>query len=798
MGFFDLFRPKWKHGNAEVRMEAVQALPNAETATLADIAKQDEDPRVRRLAIKKIDDPQLLQTLVSYQQDETTKKLILERIEDAVKSMLASRPSLEQSLQLLGWLQIPTMLLDMVLRSPYIEAQREALQRIHDDKMLAEVVKKTTHFSIRAKALESIQSQSVLRDLVLSTQDKEEIRNILDRIQDDQILADLVRQGNKFVRQISQRKRDHNPKKSVHAEIDVRSENRQDAMSRLCRLAEESVAISDFDIAVERWASIQQAWNALHIQDIPGGDQGLVKRFERVASQFETRKQSLLDRMRKEVALEQQEKARRILCEKMESMTPDQQSAIGDLDQQWKQWGPVPPSMDGLAIRFAQAHRQVRAPMVNAPRKEQTPASTPQQGDLSQAYQEHAQRIEVLCSSLADGIETLDGRQLSARLKAWEDVSQNTEVLPLPLRRSLQKRLQDIRDALKKRRFELKEAEEWKKWSSASMLEKLCQRAEALLKEPGSASFARDFKELREAWPAVQSLSGEDTIDLRKRFREAYKELRVLHQKAFEQSQQEREENLRKKEQLCVQAESLLALPAVVDAFKQMQGLDEQWKQIGPMPNKQAAAIVERFRTVRNQLFQRLRDFKKKQQGEYQQRIKQKEALCVKVESVAASNDWKKGAQLLKTLQEEWKKIGPIPKKQGDALWQRFRKGCDVFFEKRSAEIQQHKAGKQENLREKETLCQQLEQWIHSAEKPAAGPYEAMKTICTQWKQVGPLPSQAQSEILEQQFTRLCQQFVRKHQDAMTKEQRVELEKEWARFENRIQLPAGLLQPVGS
>ena len=62
MGFTDLFRPKWKHSDPEVRAEAVRQLGDDQAALLATIAKSDADARVRRIALKRIDDHTFEQT----------------------------------------------------------------------------------------------------------------------------------------------------------------------------------------------------------------------------------------------------------------------------------------------------------------------------------------------------------------------------------------------------------------------------------------------------------------------------------------------------------------------------------------------------------------------------------------------------------------------------------------------------------------------------------------------------------------------------------------------------------------
>ncbi|MBZ0243737.1 MAG: DUF349 domain-containing protein, partial [Bacteroidales bacterium] len=58
--------------------------------------------------------------------------------------------------------------------------------------------------------------------------------------------------------------------------------------------------------------------------------------------------------------------------------------------------------------------------------------------------------------------------------------------------------------------------------------------------------------------------------------------------------------------------------------------------------------------------------------------------LTVEAESHKDSTDWRKTTDQLKRLQQEWKKIGPVPRRHSDKIWKRFRAACDSFFTRKS------------------------------------------------------------------------------------------------------------------
>ena len=54
--------------------------------------------------------------------------------------------------------------------------------------------------------------------------------------------------------------------------------------------------------------------------------------------------------------------------------------------------------------------------------------------------------------------------------------------------------------------------------------------------------------------------------------------------------------------------------------------------------------------------------------------------LCEKAESLQHSTEWKKTTDLYIALNEEWKKIGMVPKHRVEELWFRFCAAKDIFF----------------------------------------------------------------------------------------------------------------------
>src|SRR5205814_2857693 len=86
--------------------------------------------------------------------------------------------------------------------------------------------------------------------------------------------------------------------------------------------------------------------------------------------------------------------------------------------------------------------------------------------------------------------------------------------------------------------------------------------------------------------------------------------------------------------------------------------------------------------------------------------LTKKDALIAKAEALQESTDWDATAAEIKKLQAEWKTIGPVKKSRSEALWQRFRGGCDHFFARYA---QRHDIARAERVAAREAIVGELE-----------------------------------------------------------------------------------------
>ncbi len=274
------------------------------------------------------------------------------------------------------------------------------------------------------------------------------------------------------------------------------------------------------------------------------------------------------------------------------------------------------------------------------------------------------------------------------------------------------------------------------------MKNELCDKAEELMNEPNVVHSFRSLQKLHEEWREMGPVPKELREEIWERFKTATTNINKRQQDYFEGLKSEHKNNLEKKAELCVKAEAIAQNKTEDKDWnllsKQMEELQEEWKTIGFASKKENQKIYDRFREACDIFYNGKRDFYSDFKKIMQENLAKKIALCEQAESLKESQDWKKSTDQLISLQKKWKEIGPVARKQSDAVWKRFRSACDFFFESKSKFFSSVEEGYEDNLKVKNDLIKEINEYkrdSNSAENIAA-----FRDFQSRWSKVGYVP----------------------------------------------------------
>ena len=222
------------------------------------------------------------------------------------------------------------------------------------------------------------------------------------------------------------------------------------------------------------------------------------------------------------------------------------------------------------------------------------------------------------------------------------------------------------------------------------------------------------FRELQHRWKETGVVPQQNVKDLWEtynlhvenfyNFIKINKELRDLDLK----------KNYEQKLALCEQAEALVLEPSIVEAFHKLQKLHDEWREIGPVANEYKEVLWNRFKEASSRINKQHQEFFENIKQEQLRNLELKSELCVKAEELAqqpltSRKEWNKASEKLFEIQKVWKTIGFAPKKDNNAIYERFRNACDKFFEAKRAYYAGLKGEMEHNLQLKTELCEAAE-----------------------------------------------------------------------------------------
>ena len=192
-----------------------------------------------------------------------------------------------------------------------------------------------------------------------------------------------------------------------------------------------------------------------------------------------------------------------------------------------------------------------------------------------------------------------------------------------------------------------------------------------------------------------------------------YRLLRDKRNQFNKNQEEQKNENLRKKNEILEQLRAIADSEDSDHSFNKFKELQKEWKHVGPVPNAQVkplwasySALVDRFYDNRSIYFE-LKELDRKKN------LESKVELCVRAEKLIDVEKLKDAVRELNELHNEFKHIGPVPKEEKDAVWHRFKAASDAIYSKRDAFLDNLNKEQVKNLDEKLRIAEEVAAFAH-------------------------------------------------------------------------------------
>ena len=211
--------------------------------------------------------------------------------------------------------------------------------------------------------------------------------------------------------------------------------------------------------------------------------------------------------------------------------------------------------------------------------------------------------------------------------------------------------------------------------------------------------------------------------------------------------------NLGVQEDLCAEMESLAGLEDDAQLATRYRHIMARWRQAADVPKDRGEQLRVRFEAAHAQVYERCQTFLAGQAADRDRNLARRLALVEEAERLASSTDWLRTVQRITELQAEWKQIGPVPRRQQQETWDRFRAACSAFFTRRKHDLAKRKQEWAQNLERKEALIARVEALEAVADVPDA--VAQARQAQAEWKQIGAV-QRKRSEAVWQRFRAAC------------------------------------------
>jgi hypothetical protein len=190
----------------------------------------------------------------------------------------------------------------------------------------------------------------------------------------------------------------------------------------------------------------------------------------------------------------------------------------------------------------------------------------------------------------------------------------------------------------------------------------------------------KEIMAFQDQWVALKGIMPrEEGKDLSKKFWAALKTFFNNKGEFFRQLESKREQNLELKNQLCTDAEAILATgednPSTTQKIIELQ---KKWKGIGQVPEKFKDTIYDRFKKACDAYFDQKRAKNKEVEEEFENNLNRKTDLIERIETAAKSKD-ESSLNLLSAFKSEWSSIGFVPKKDMQTIQKRYISAINTY-----------------------------------------------------------------------------------------------------------------------
>lgn len=235
---------------------------------------------------------------------------------------------------------------------------------------------------------------------------------------------------------------------------------------------------------------------------------------------------------------------------------------------------------------------------------------------------------------------------------------------------------------------------------------------------------------------------------------QALQEFREGRARDAKTEDQNRGQNLARKQELLTQLRTLVESAETKDSSQKLKQLQADWKATGPVPQTDSQETWNTYHGLLDRYYANQGRFYELKELDRRRNQEAKEALVARAEALKDAPGINKALDELKKLHDDWKHIGPVPGEQREPLWQRFLAASEAVHLRRKEFVDVRSAQEKENLAAKQALLARVLPFADFATERVnewRSRTDELQEIKKEWEATGPVP-RAQADALNKQY----------------------------------------------
>ncbi|HIW17807.1 MAG TPA: DUF349 domain-containing protein [Candidatus Faecalicoccus intestinipullorum] len=249
-----------------------------------------------------------------------------------------------------------------------------------------------------------------------------------------------------------------------------------------------------------------------------------------------------------------------------------------------------------------------------------------------------------------------------------------------------------------------------------------------------------------------------------------------MNENYFEEKYDDMDEDIKKKEALVAEAESIQEFDNAQEANRHINQLRKKWRQVHYWESEYEEDLKNRFEAALDVFYTKYREAEKESEAA-------KRELIEKAKALVKSENLKQATKEQQDLLEEWKKIASAGKELDDALWNEFQTARQAFYDRKQEAWETMHENFEKAKEVKKDLIQKAKELEESSEWKKTS--EKFRTLMTEWREAG-FAGKEENDNLWEEFNTSRQKFYSRRNafyDSLHEQQNANLKEKQALIE---------------